>query len=53
VGADVVGGHAAHCGAHAVAVPSPHSGQAAVVDEAGAGCAADGHQVVFGELILL
>ena len=42
VGADVVGGHAAHYGFDAVAV--------AVVDEAGAGCAAHGRQAVFGIL---
>jgi len=48
VGADVVGGHAAHYGLDAVAVPSLHSGQAAVVDEGGAGCAAYGRQAVFG-----
>ncbi len=40
VGADVVGGHAAHCRLDAVAVPSLHSGQAAIVNEAGAGRAA-------------
>lgn len=46
VGADVVGGHAAQHGFDAVAVL--HSGQAAVVDEAGAGCAAYGCQATLG-----
>ena len=41
VTADVVGGHAAHCGAHAVAVT--------VVGEAGAGRAAYGRQAVFDQ----